>query len=99
MKCEQAQEWIRCHRLFAEGLGDEEASALAEHLAECPACAKAMDREEAFDEAVRPVMMGVPIPIGLEEKVRWAMRRSRRARQRTMALYASLAAAAALLMA
>jgi hypothetical protein len=55
-----------------------------------------MDREEAFDAAVRPALLDVSVPPNLSQRIGWALRRERRARQRRNSLYASLAAAALL---
>jgi hypothetical protein len=99
MTCQEAKQLIRCHRLFADGLGDGDSTALAEHLLSCAACSEAMDREEAFDAAVRPAILEVSIPANLAQNIYWALRRIRRARQRRLTLYASLAAAAALCLA
>src|SRR5262249_22515382 len=99
MTCQEAKQLIGCHRLFADGLGDGDSSALAEHLLRCAACTDAMDLEEAFDAAVRPAMLEVSIPVDLSQNIYWALRRARRARQRRLTLYASLAAAALLCMA
>lgn len=96
MTCQEAQQWIRCNRLFATGLGDGESTALAEHLLGCSSCTDAMDREEAFDAAVRPVLLDVSVPTDLSQRIGWALRQERRARQRRISLYASLAAAALL---
>lgn len=99
MECKEAQNLIRCERRFADGLAEPDRVALGEHLAACAACAAYRERERAFDEAVRPAMLGVEIPVALPERIHWALRRDRRARQRRWALITSVAAAALLFVA
>jgi hypothetical protein len=99
MTCRDAHHWIRCHRLFADGLEEAESAALAEHLLACPSCTEFMDQEEALDAQIQPVMLAVPIPRDLSQRILWNLRRARRTRQRAVTLYASLAAAAALFLA
>lgn len=93
MNCQQAQQWISGQRLFAQGLEEADASALAEHLSACPSCTAAMDREELFDSSTGRLMNLVEIPDQLEKNILWSMRRARRAKQRRTVLFASLAAA------
>jgi len=96
MDCKQAQDWIRSERRFADGLTEVDQAALDAHLASCAACQAYQLRERAFDTAVRPEMLDVPIPPALSSRLQWALRRDRRAGQRARTLYAAAAAAALL---
>ncbi len=50
-------------------LAAEDAAALERHLATCPACAAAFQRENSFDASVGHAMKTVPVPTGLRDKL------------------------------
>jgi hypothetical protein len=97
MQCKEAQDWIRGERRFADGLADHDQAALEQHVSACPACQVYRERERAFDAALRPVLLDVEVPVALPERIQWALRRDRRARQRAWSLYGAVAAAAVLI--
>lgn len=50
-------------------LAADDATALAAHLAACPACAAAVQQERAFDDRIGQAMLAVPVPANLHAKL------------------------------
>ena len=99
MKCEEIQSMLRTSRSWSRHADEAISSDVVEHLSACAACQLIQQQEYRFDEEVHQAMHEVAIPMELEKSILWKLRQARRQQQRSRALYWSLAAAAALLMA
>lgn len=97
--CKEVQQWLLTNRSFCRNAGEPVSTEISEHLIGCTVCQAFQQHETRFDNAVHQVMHEVAIPMELESSVLWKLRQSRRQHQRSRALYWSVAAAAALLMA
>lgn len=99
MKCDEIQSFLRTSRSW-DGHADEDVSSdVVEHLSTCVACQSFQQQEDRFDKEVHLAMHQVAIPMELEKSILWNLRQARRQQQRSRALYGSLAAAAAILIA
>ncbi|HQR07183.1 MAG TPA: hypothetical protein PLN21_10195 [Gemmatales bacterium] len=99
MMCEEVQQWLLTNRSWCKDAGVFVSTEIAEHLAGCNTCQAFQKQEARFDNAVHQAMHEVAIPMELESSVLWKLRQARRQQQRSLVLYWSLAAAAAMLMA
>jgi hypothetical protein len=73
-------------------LAPEDAAALDRHLAECPACAAAVRRQDGFDSALVSAMRAVTAPVGLRDRlITDALARSGAIWRRTVYQYATAA--------
>jgi len=99
MKCDEVQQLLIANRSWTGHANDAVSAEAVEHLLGCAACQLFQQREDRFDKEVHQAMHEVAIPMELEKSLLWKLRQDRRQRQRSRALYGSLAAAAALLMA
>jgi hypothetical protein len=80
-------------------LSDADIARLEEHLASCPSCRDAMEREQTFDASVAPVMTGVDVPSSLRGQIESHLDVERgRARRRQLARAAGLVSIAAALL-
>jgi hypothetical protein len=72
MDCREALFFLRFRRPGLPGSGDfapEDAAALDQHIASCPACAAEAKAAIAFDSAVGSAMRAVEIPAGLRDRL------------------------------
>lgn len=99
MKCNEVQQWLLTSRSWSRDAREPVSTEIGEHLAGCTDCQVFQQHESQFDHTVRQTMQEVAIPVDLENNVFWKLRQARRQQQRSRALYWSLAAAAALLLA
>ncbi|MFQ5423772.1 MAG: anti-sigma factor family protein [Phycisphaerae bacterium] len=66
---------------FADGQLDVQINCeLLDHLKMCPACTRIVDEHQALRLALRRTVEAVPLPTGLEARIRRSIRRERRAR-------------------
>lgn len=73
-------------------LAPQDAAILDRHLAECPACAAAVRRQDGFDAALGSAMRAVTAPVGLRDRlITDALARSGAIWRRTVYRYATAA--------
>lgn len=72
MNCRDAQFFLRFRRPGSPGAGEfapEDAAALDQHLAGCPACAADARSVSTFDAALGTAMRAVDVPVGLRARL------------------------------
>lgn len=94
MTCETARLLLN---FTGADLAADDAAALAEHLAGCPACTAHSSRTTAADAAIATAMKAVPAPVGLRDALLTQAIVQRNALWRTRWLGRTTAAAAAVL--
>jgi hypothetical protein len=99
MNCDEIQLRLRTSRSWSRNADEAIPTEVVEHLSTCAACRSYQEQEDRFDSEVHQMMHEVAVPMELEKSLLWKLRQARRQQQRSRALYWSMAAAAALLMA
>lgn len=94
MTCDQVQRWMEEHRPFAQAKGNRIPVSTSQHVESCSTC----QRQWQWELAVHHAMHNVAVPDQLEQELQHSLCRVRRERQRARVLYASMAAAAVLLL-
>src|SRR5262245_40009675 len=98
MDCKTAWTLFPYAKSHAPELDVAEGLALRQHLENCAICAPMASYDQAFDESVGKAMRDVPIPDGLRERLVLRLASERHGRQRSWLLYATMAAAATIIL-
>lgn len=99
MTCSEWKQWLTTYRAFAPAEGDALTSDALAHSASCPPCQEQFAHQTQCDETIRTAMQQVVLPVHGQDQVFWKLQQQRRQHSRSKALYWSVAAAAALLLA
>jgi hypothetical protein len=99
MDCNDARLLLTFARPLASELEEGEAQALASHLAACPRCAAADRTTRRIDDTLGRAMRAVPMPEGLQQRLKSRLSRERDTWYRKRLLTWTTAAAAVLLIA
>jgi hypothetical protein len=97
MDCASAQALLAFDRPWASELDAAEADALRAHLAACPTCGAHAERERLTDERLTQAMRDVPVPEGLQNRLKAGLAAERRLTFRRRCWQVSAAAAAIVL--